>query len=604
MRNKEKLQKILPKTITIVILMLVTPALVQGEVKETHKEFLKKKIARGYSVKAFKSFDAMYKERVDRRNNIEKLIDSAQHTLLYSSHKTKALENEKLSNAYALNKEIYSRKKQRELAASTGTEFNYIKFSDGMSQYFKNGLVSRIKNARRVDEFGNVSLENRHNIKHNDKRLLISYESDIKDSSGNIAHIRWYGAKYSADSVFYGDYETSANRNLTEYRIEEINHAGNVKTSRWKALQYEGKLVRTFYQEIKDSIYGNVSFTRDNINYGNNSKGHPTREISYHEKGVGADGLSYRLNRTNITHNEKEQVSSYREEKFTTHVDNLEIKTITDVQFKYISIPHEFGPDVETPDSDRLKESIITTTTLNPDGSQKIETTTMNYNYNAAQQLTNTLGNSIFTGQEADWLEYTDSQKHILRRSINEKGNTTYSYITPETLETITIPAEEVTAALKQGNKYKGIAEMQYDIYYGKPIISQLHSRVSYYGQNINPGELLRIEDSNIIYENELIINIPRAINTQEHTLISSPLKDPENKYKTTRNINTDYLYDNKGNLVDAYGQGTARGYEYSDTQSWYGEYTSLITIDYSVLLGKALRTTYEENKAYKGGKE
>ena len=59
MRNKEKLQKILPKTITIVILMLVTPALVQGEVKETHKEFLKKKIARGYSVKAFKSFDAI-----------------------------------------------------------------------------------------------------------------------------------------------------------------------------------------------------------------------------------------------------------------------------------------------------------------------------------------------------------------------------------------------------------------------------------------------------------------------------------------------------------------------------------------------------------------
>jgi hypothetical protein len=88
-------------------------------------------------------------------------------------------------------------------------------------------------------------------------------------------------------------------------------------------------------------------------------------------------------------------------------------------------------------------------------------------------------------------------------------------------------------------------------------------------------------------------------LDTQEHLAISSPLLDPENTHQQIRDITTTYSYDEKGNLVATEGAGTGNGWEYASDKGWHGKYNSVITIDYEVVLGKALRTNYTEDKDY-----
>ncbi len=560
-----------------------------------YREYLDNKIKYGYDIEIFTALENRQKERINKKNQIEEMVSDSYQAGSSSAYEIQESQTEKIENARILNTEIAQQRIQRLQVASAQTEFNYVKHSDGKTVYSQDGLTRRIENERVVDEFGNLIIKDTHNMQYNDKRLLISYEAILTDILGNTTYLYWYGADYTADSLFYGGPDTNANKNMTKYYLKEIDSAGNAKLTHWQALSYDGKLLRAFHQKIEDSIYGKTEFTRSNITYKNNN---PELVSSFHEKGIGNDNLAYTSNRTNIKYNDKKQITAYHEEIITTQIDDTQIKTIIDAQFKYLPVPHQFGPDVEEPDPDRLSESIITTTTINPDGSKRTETTTTSYNYDTRQQLSGASGKSSFVGQEASWYEYTDSEGHILSRNKDEDGNVTYSYVNPQTLEIVIVPEEEVTITLKDGIKYSGTSEIQYEILYGKPMTSKAHSITSYYDPETLT--LFKTEESTITYNNGLVNNLRRLLDTIEHTEISYPQIDPENSHRRISDIATTYLYGQKGNLIDAQGTGTAHGWEYSDERGFFHPYDSKITIKYVVILGTPLQEEYLEEKTYK----
>lgn len=550
--------RLLTGIIIINLILLPSPAL-----SKTASEYIHGKIINGYYVETFTDLENLQKQRIDKRNQVEAIISNTYQANADSTYGILEAKSETSINSQEINWTVQKNQYQAKQVASNLTEFKYVSYSDGKIVRFKGGLVSSIENERVIlDEVGNVGIRNTQNMQYNDKRLLTGYEATLKDSLGNISHISVSGIKYSPDSVFYGGYDTNANKNEMEKYIKETDSAGNVTLTHWQALSYDGKLLRAFHQDIEDSVYGNSSFTRSNITYENNDY---QRISSYHEQGIGNDGLEYSSERSNISYNDKHLVTGYHEQIVTTQLDGNKLTTTVEAQFKYLPVPHQFGPDVETVDPDRLSESIITVRTLGSDGSEKTETTTTTYDYDTNQQLIGASGNSVFVGQEADWLD-------------------------------------EETQTYKEGNKFSGTSQTQYEILFGRPMTLETRSHTLYYGHNISDNELLRIEDTTITYQNELRNHLPRTISTQEHTEITDPLRDPENAHKTTRDIATTYFYDNKGNLVDAQGEGTAQGYEYSDARGWYGEYTSVITIEYDVFLGKTVRTYYFEDKNLQGG--
>lgn len=604
-------KKIIEKTAIVVIIFafLISPShLLRAEdypaeyLGPGHREYLSGRIQEGYYVEEFTKNDRMQKERVDKRNQVEEILISSYQATPQSTHGISQVTLLEKYNSDKLKAEIALQHYQRERAAIANSEFTYIPYSDGKKIYFKDGLPSRIENERVLDEFGNVSIKNTYNMQYNDKRLLISYEATLKDNLGNVSQLFWYGAKYTADSLFYGGKDTVANKNLTEYWLKEIDPAGNERLTHWKGSSYEGKLLRAFSQTIDDSIYGHSSFTRSNITYAGND---PEKPSSYHEEGVGSDGLEYSKDLSGITYNDKYLTTGYHEEIITTQVDGSKTRTFVDAQFKYLAVAHQFGPDVEEPEPDRIRESIITTNFQNPDGSERTETITTNFDYNADLQLIGASGNSVFIGQEPDWFEYTDAQGHLLTRNTDADGNIIYSYVDAQTLEVVSVAQEEVSVTLKEGDRYTGTAQIQYEILYGESLVKQTNTRTSYYGHNISETELIRTENSTVVNENSLVNNLRRLLGNQEHVEVIYPLLDAERLHSEIRDISTAYLYDEKTNLIDVQASGQKSGYEYDSERGWWGRHTSSIVIEYNVILGKPVRTKYREEKDYDiGGTE
>ncbi len=558
--------------------------------------YLEGKIRYGYSVDTFTKNNALLKQRIERLKKMRKTLQNAERATPESFEIIRTLNKEEEQNHYEHNQMIQTEKKMAKRSASAIGEFKYVPHSDGSIEYFKNGLVTRILNQRVVDELGNVKYKNTYNMKYNDQRLLVSYEADEKDELGNVTHIKWWGGKYAPGSVFYANKDTNAYKNLIEYHILETNASGDTKETYFKALEYQGKFTKKFYMSVKDSVYGNTEFTRSDITYINND---PEKVGSYHEEGVGVDGRTYHLDRYNIAYNDKNQITGYREKKTVYDYDGSFISTvITEAQFSYTSVPHLFGNDVQNPDPDRLEKSVIITTQNNIDGSRRTETLTTYYTYDSTLTLTNAYAEKEFSGQEADWYQYTDREGHTLAKAEDSEGNVTYLFLDPDTMKVVTVDPAEVTATLKEGNLFRGTSRIDFEILYGKPMDKQEVSRTYFYGRNFTEGELKRIEDTTVTYENGLVNNMRRLL-TQSSETTTFYTVDLDGTHTGYRTIKTTYVYDDKAHLIDAYGEGTGKGYEYSDTRGWYWPYTSEISVDYDVILGRALQGEYNEVKDY-----
>jgi hypothetical protein len=566
-----------------------------------YKQFLDKITSQGVQVDEFERFDNLNKERVKKFNDlIETIHNSYQITKNSSLNNLNLLKEDKITSKITAERQMAISQQRRETNASRITAFNYVAHTDGSKVYFKNGLTDKIENERVLDEFGNVSLKNTYNMNYSNDRLLRDYEAEITDELGNITYIQWEGAEYAKGSLFYGnnygDNETNAYKTLTAYKRTETDHAGNTRTVTYNATDYKGKYIYQAETNIADSVYGNISFTQSNITYKDNKA---NQIYSYIEEGIGTDGRRYEKERLYTHYNKKDQITGYYEETTLYDYDNTTAinKTTTNVSFEYLETPHQFGRDV-TAEPDKLRKSLITTTNISISGAKQTKTVTTNYEYDQEQNLVAAYADVDFQGQESKWWEHTDPAGNTLMRNEDEYGNITYSYIN-DSGNTVVVPEEDVTSTLKDGNHYQGTSEIQYEILAGRPLEKNVSTTTSYYGQQISPDELLRVETSNITYNNGLVNNIRRALSSYERKISSDPLRDPQNNHNTTKNIYTSYIYDNRGNLIDAFGEGTVQGWNYQDIKGWHREYTATFTQEYEVILGQALKTDYHEDIDY-----
>jgi hypothetical protein len=560
-----------------------------------YRPYLDGKIQYGYYVDRFVQLTRRQEERVSKRKQIEEVLNYANQA---TPQANSAISNDKANLKYQadkLNYDIQSNiQKGRENAAATG-EFNYVKNSDEKTTFFTDGLPTTILNERVLDEFGNVSRKNTFNMKYNDGRLLTNYDATIKDNLGNISRMFWSG-KYTADSVFYGSDDTVANKHFSEYTVVEYDSAGNKKTTEWKAGYYEGKLLRAFSEYIADSIYGTVSFSRSNIQYKDND---PRQAYSYLEEGYGTDNLWYTSVRTETTYNDKDQVTGYREETTKTLVDGTQSKATVEATLTYEAVDQIYK-DLE-PDADRLAGTVIHSTVVNPDGSKREETTATDYSYDCNNNIYAASGYSSYNGQEAQWFEFKDASGRILTQETDEDGNVTYYYIDyldGQSIGKVFVDAEDVTSTLKDGNYYSGNSKIEYEVLYGTPMYSNVSSTVYY--TNSDDGYQFKTEKSETSYENGLVNNIRRLLNTNEYSTTQYQYLDPDNTHVETLGITTTYTYDSLGNLTGASGTGYRTGWELqTERGNWVFPYTSDITTTYVVIQGKALQEHFFENRHY-----
>jgi hypothetical protein len=555
-----------------------------------YRPYLDGKIQYGYYVDRFVQLTRRQEERVSKRKQIEEVLNYAYQAAPQSNN---AISTDKANLKYQADKLNYdiqsSIQKGREFAATNG-EFNYVKNSDGKTSFFTDGLPTTILDERVLDEYGNISRKNTFNMKYNDDRLLINYEASTKDNLGNVSRMLWSG-KYTADSVFYGSDDTVANKHFSEYKVVEYDPAGNERTSEWHAGYYEGKLLRAFSEYIDDKIYGKATFTRTNISYHNND---PQEAYSYHEEGFGTDNLQYSTDRTETTYNDKDQVTGYLEETWKTLIDGTKSKTTVDAELTYKFVDHIYK-DLE-PDADRLAGTRILSVVENPDGSKRTEMTVNDYSYDINNNIYCASGHSEFNGQEAQWFEFKDKSGRTVTREEGEDGNYTYFYIAEETQQKVSVDAGDITTTLKDGNYYAGSSKLSYELLYGKPMFSDVDSRIYY--TNSDDGYMFKVEDSSVSYKNGLVNNMQRQLSTNENSTLWHTYLDRDRTHIETTGIATTNIYDSLGNLLDAEGTGSSSGWELQTQRGdWVFPYTSDITVSYVVIQGKALRDGFTEIK-------
>jgi len=554
------------------------------------KALLDEKINQGYSVETYNELEILSEKRVEKRKEIESLLKTSHDAMPTSFNTVRLLGEKKLDNASKLNQEILQKQQQKKKVLSNISEFKYVAHSDGSKSYSKSGQASSVENQRTVDQFGKVSYKTMYDMKYDDKNMLISYEADMVDDLGNITHVFWFGAKYSEDSVWYADDETSANKNIIEYYTKEIDASGNTTETHWTALNYDGKLVTDFFQEQNHSLYGESFFSRHNIAYIN-----ADQVLSYYEQGIGQDGLNYTVERTESSYNDKDLLTAYSEIKNLTNIDGSISTTRTNAELDYLHIAHQFGRDLEdNADPDRMLSSKITTITGNEDGSEKEETVFTNFEYGNDNNLVTASGSTVFSGKESSWIQhvYTDAlgQEHILSTEIDEMaGETVYSYKDDYTLETIVISEYDVVAVSKSGTCYSGNSSIDYELVYGEAMQSEVSLDISYFLPETL--EAIRNETTETKYINGLVNNIRRLFTTQETSQIMLSKVDPNGTQENeTKQMLTSYTYQDNGNILDVSGEGNGSKYINSDDGSW-ASYETIFSILYDVILGKPVVT-------------
>jgi len=554
------------------------------------EQYLNGVIQYGFAEVAFRERSVRMETAVENRNQIENMLDQSYEAGPTSVNNIFSAAEQHQETSKEVRAAITQQRQQREAGAAAKGEFKYIKYSD-KTVFFQDGLTTRIEGQIEPDEFGNMQTKNMYEMKYNDKHLLTSYKGDSTDQLGNTTYFSWSGATYSPDSVFYASNDTNAVKNMLTYTLEEMDHAGNITVTRFSGTAYEGKYLRAFSETIEDSIYGTTNFTRSNITYAN---GDMQKVASYHEEGVTSQNQPYKLDRTNITYNDNKDLTGYQEIRVLTHPDGGTETTTTEAQFSYLDQNHLFADNTDTQFvRGKLLESHIKTGVEFSNGSKNTEDAVTQYTYDG-DKIVGASGHTQISGHESDWWQYTDTQGHLLSRTEKD-GVTSYFYMDFATKTMVTVPCEQVTAEIKDGNLYEGSAEDTYEVLYGKPMLNKTQRTVTYHAGD---GVTSRVEETTTTYANGLKNNTQRLLGIQEHVVTHYPNVDPTDEHIATQDTNTTYFYDLKGNLVDAKGSGQGGGWESESGGPWR-QYTTTITLGYQVTLGKPIRIKYEEAKMY-----
>ncbi|MDD5505050.1 MAG: hypothetical protein PHV77_07110, partial [Candidatus Omnitrophica bacterium] len=189
--------------------------------------------------------------------------------------------------------------KARNLVYHANTTYMQVKNPDGSLKviWSRAGMTIAVLNEYIDDGFGNVSFRDTYDMQYNDKGLLTSYNAKETDRFGAVTYIQWYGAQYTDDSVYYGGYDTNANKNLIGYSQVTVTREEAVDQSTGQNLVYEHKTTKHVYncaysgkdmtsciEEGWDEAKGDYYFVRNGMGYDSNHN-----LTSYHEEGWSQD---------------------------------------------------------------------------------------------------------------------------------------------------------------------------------------------------------------------------------------------------------------------------------------------------------------------------
>lgn len=572
-----------------------TPEYLNGK---SYWDYINKVINSGYSPDVFVKIDRRNMERIENQKVIDTMLKYATAAAPISSTGVEIAEYLRQEASANIKQTVIQNRQQREQNAAANGEFNYVTYTDGGTDYFTDGLLTTSVNRVKLDELGNTSLSSTYNMIYNDDRLLVSYEGDSVDNLGNKSTFSWTGT-YLPGSLFYATAETNAYKSYSSYNMTETDSVGNTTETEWTAISYDptNKYQLSYSQKTTDSVYGTSEFTRSSIEY---ASGHIDRPSYYYEEGVGTDGLSYTAERKDIEYNDRGQVTYFDD---TTKVDYSSVSaepdaeegnivtTHTIAKFTYLEeTPNLFGKDID-PMALRLASSEVTTSVTKADGSFQDDYTTTDYVYDETFKLVDASSDTTYSGQAAQWYQYTDSEGNVL----TEGSDGTYFYVNEDD-EEVEVDAADVVTTVKDGDTYSGTSTTAMEILYGKPMAKTTTTTTSY--TNAEDGYNYKTDTATVTYENDLVHNLQRVLSSTEETETNYPYLDPDKEYLENTSIVTTYTYDqNTANLADVSGSGTKTGYLYSSTTSWHDPYTNNITKEYDIILGKPVMTTYTEEE-------
>lgn len=261
-----------------------------------YREYLNGKIQDGYYVDTFAKLDVRLKTRIDKRNQIEDILNSSYRARPETNYSILSAEYEKMENQQGVLDSIAKSGQEREKGAAANGEFYYIIHEDGKKEFFRDGLLWRIENELLIDQFGNSSRKDTYNIKYNEKRLMIGYESTSINAFGDKTY-NSFECEYTADSVYYGANDTVANKLMSRYTMTEIDASGKKTVVSWTADGYVGKFLIGFREVVDSEVYGHSEVHRYDIIYGS---GDPSKPTSYKEHGVRNYETTYDIERSNI----------------------------------------------------------------------------------------------------------------------------------------------------------------------------------------------------------------------------------------------------------------------------------------------------------------
>ncbi|MEI6631114.1 MAG: hypothetical protein WCL25_00675 [bacterium] len=260
-----------------------------------YREYLNGKIQDGYYVDTFAKLDVRLKTRIDKRNQIEDILNSSYRARPETNYSILSAEYEKMENQQGALDTIAKTGQEREKGAAANGEFYYIIHEDGKKEFFRDGLLWHIENELIIDQFGNSSRKDTYNIKYNEKRLMIGYESTSINAFGDRTY-NSFECEYTADSVYYGANDTVANKLMSRYTMTEIDASGKKTVVSWTADGYVGKFLTGFREVVDSEVYGHSEVHRYDIIYGS---GDPNKPTYYKEHGI-KNGTEYDLERSNI----------------------------------------------------------------------------------------------------------------------------------------------------------------------------------------------------------------------------------------------------------------------------------------------------------------
>ncbi|MCK4802730.1 hypothetical protein KAS33_03580, partial [bacterium] len=302
--------------------------------------------------------------------------------------------------------------------ASQRCEFKYIKYDDGRTVYFKDGLASRIENEKVPDAFGYESIRRTYNMTYNKKWLLESYEAESVDQFGKLTKEHWQAEGYTEDSVFYATDETNADQFLTNWTVTITDPYDSILTVKYSDAEYTGKHLTSYHKKITDCC-GHTT----NIEWSCNAKDYDSDKnlTKYHEE-ITDPFDNFTVRDWKGTY-DGERLTSSTEESWTTSVDGSESHTISETFYSYDSEEKLTGASGTTrtegedafgntfTDEAELRHEIVngqleltgtigTTRNNNVDGSFSESQYTIEYQFDDRNFLVDASGETTTTGED------------------------------------------------------------------------------------------------------------------------------------------------------------------------------------------------------------